>query len=44
MAESKMTQVMFDDTSINVSKEVDLVFSIAKTLRGTYKKSKHMRD
>lgn len=36
-----MTRVMFDDTSINVSKEVALVFSIANTLRGPYKSDKY---
>ena len=30
-----------DDTSINVSKEVDMVFSIANTLRGPYKSDKY---
>ncbi len=30
-----------DDTSINVSKEVDLVFSIANSLRGAYKPDKY---
>lgn len=41
MAPTKMTRVMFDDESINVSKEVDLVFSIANTLRGPYKSDKY---
>ncbi|MFL8711775.1 N-6 DNA methylase [Clostridioides sp. GD02377] len=41
MTDSKLAPVMFDDTSINVSKEVDLVFSIANTLRGTYKSDKY---
>jgi type I restriction enzyme M protein len=41
MASTKMTRVMFDDESINVSKEVDLVFSIANTLRGPYKSDKY---
>ena len=29
-----MTDVVMEDASINVSKEVDLVFSIANSLRG----------
>ena len=41
MTNKKFTQVMFDDTSIDVSKEVALVFSIANTLRGTYKSDKY---
>lgn len=41
MAPTKMTRVMFDDESINVSKEVDLVFSIANSLRGPYKSDKY---
>jgi len=39
MARARITEVMMDDTSINVSKEVDLVFSIANSLRGAYKLS-----
>lgn len=41
MTDKKVTKVMFDDTSINVGREVDLVFSIANTLRGTYKSDKY---
>lgn len=41
MADSKITKVMMDDTSLNVSKEVDMVFSIANTLRGPYKADKY---
>jgi type I restriction enzyme M protein len=41
MAKAKITDVMMDDTSINVSKEVDLVFSIANSLRGAYKPDKY---
>jgi type I restriction enzyme M protein len=41
ISQTKMTKVMFDDTSINVSKEVGLVFSIANTLRGSYKSDKY---
>jgi len=41
MAKARITEVMMDDTSINVSKEVDLVFSIANSLRGAYKSDKY---
>lgn len=41
MAKERITQVMMDDTSINVSREVDLVFSIANSLRGAYKSDKY---
>ncbi|MFT8313407.1 MAG: class I SAM-dependent DNA methyltransferase [Clostridium sp.] len=41
MADTKITKVMMDDASINVSKEVDMVFSIANTLRGPYKADKY---
>lgn len=41
MAKARITEVMLDDTSINVSKEVDLVFSIANSLRGPYKPDKY---
>lgn len=41
MAKARITDVMMDDTSINVSKEVDLVFSIANSLRGAYKSDKY---
>ena len=41
MAKARITEVMMDDTSINVSKEIDLVFSIANSLRGAYKSDKY---
>jgi len=41
MAKERITDVIMDDTSINVSKEVDLVFSIANSLRGAYKSDKY---
>ena len=41
MAKSMITEVMMDDTTLNVSKEVDLVFSIANSLRGAYKSDKY---
>ena len=41
MAVNKITQVMMDDTPIDASKEVDMVFSIANTLRGPYKPDKY---
>lgn len=41
MAKARITEVMLDDASINVSKEVDLVFSIANSLRGAYKSDKY---
>ncbi|KHF41479.1 type I restriction-modification system subunit M [Halalkalibacter okhensis] len=41
MATKNFTKVMFDETTMNVSKEVSLVFSIANTLRGTYKSEKY---
>ena len=34
-------KVMWDDTSINVSKEVAMVWSIANKLRGPYKPDKY---
>jgi type I restriction enzyme M protein len=37
----KKIEVMFDDTSINVSAEVDHIWSIANTLRGTYSPDKY---
>lgn len=37
MPEHKITQVMMDDTTIDASKEIAMVFSIANTLRGPYK-------
>lgn len=41
MAKARITEVMMDDSSINVSKEVELVFSIANSLRGAYKSDKY---
>lgn len=41
MAKSKITQVMMDDSTLNANKEVDMVFSIANTLRGPYKADKY---
>ena len=41
MEETKITQVMMDDSTLNVNKEVDMVFSIANTLRGPYKADKY---
>ncbi|GHV17263.1 hypothetical protein FACS18949_14220 [Clostridia bacterium] len=41
MAKARITEVMMDDSSINVSKEVDLVFSIDNSLRGAYKSDKY---
>ena len=37
MPEHKITQVMMDDKTIDASKEIAMVFSIANTLRGPYK-------
>lgn len=37
MQEHKITQVMMDDKTIDASKEIAMVFSIANTLRGPYK-------
>ena len=36
MRDKYFYEVMFDDTSIDVSKEVGLVWSIANSLRGAY--------
>jgi len=41
LAKARITEVMMDDASINVSKEIDLVFSIANSLRGAYKSDKY---
>lgn len=41
MAKSYNYEVMFDDTSIDVSKEVSLVWSIANSLRGAYTSDKY---
>ena len=34
IAKERITDVVMDDASINVSKEVDIAFSIANSLRG----------
>lgn len=41
MTEYLYDKIMMDDSSINVSKEVAHVWSIANTLRGTYKSDKY---
>ena len=41
MAKIYNYDVMFDDTSIDVSKEVALVWSIANSLRGAYTSDKY---
>jgi len=41
MAKKYNYEVMFDDTSIDVSKEVGLVWSIANSLRGAYTSDKY---
>lgn len=41
MSDIKITAVMMDDSTIDVKKEVDMVFSIANTLRGPYKPDKY---
>lgn len=41
MAKTYNYDVMFDDTSIDVSKEVSLVWSIANSLRGAYTSDKY---
>ena len=41
MREKYFYEVMFDDTSIDVSKEVGLVWSIANSLRGAYTSDKY---
>lgn len=41
MSDVKITAVMMDDSTIDVKKEVDMVFSIANTLRGPYKPDKY---
>lgn len=37
MRDKYFYEVMFDDTSIDVSKEVELVWSVANSLRGAYR-------
>lgn len=41
MAKAKITEVMMDDKTIDASKEIAMVFSIANTLRGPYKPDKY---
>ena len=41
MPDNKITQVMMDDSSIDASKEIAMVFSIANTLRGPYKPERY---
>lgn len=41
MAKTYNYEVMFDDASIDVSKEVALVWSIANSLRGAYTSDKY---
>jgi type I restriction enzyme M protein len=41
MAKRKKIEVMYDDVSIDVSAEVDHIWSIANTLRGTYSSDKY---
>ena len=41
MPDTRITSVMMDDNTLNVNKEVDMVFSIANTLRGPYKADKY---
>lgn len=38
---NKITKVMMDDSTLDVSKEVGMVFSIANTLRGPYRADKY---
>ncbi len=38
---NKITKVMMDDSTLDVSKEVGMVFSIASTLRGPYRADKY---
>ncbi len=41
MTDIDFTKVMMDDTTLDVSKEVAMVFSIANTLRGPYRADKY---
>lgn len=41
MAEHKITQVMMDDQTIDASKEISMVLSIANTLRGPYRAERY---
>lgn len=41
MPDKRFTQVMMDDSTIDAKKEIDMVFSIANTLRGPYKPERY---
>jgi type I restriction enzyme M protein len=41
MAKARFMEVIMDDTSVDASKEIDLVFSIANSLRGPYRSDKY---
>lgn len=41
MSETKITQVMMDDQTIDASKEINMVLSIANTLRGPYRAERY---
>lgn len=41
MKKNRITEVMMDDKTIDASKEIAMVFSIANTLRGPYKPDKY---
>ena len=41
MAETRITQVMMDDQTIDASKEIAMVLSIANTLRGPYRAERY---
>lgn len=41
MSDSRITQVMMDDRTIDASKEIDMVLSIANTLRGPYRADRY---
>lgn len=41
MATNKITEVMMDDKTVDASKEIAMVFSIANTLRGPYKPERY---
>lgn len=41
MPDNRFTQVMMDDSTIDAKKEIDMVFSIANTLRGPYKPERY---
>ena len=41
MAENQMMDVMWDDSPVDVSTEVNFIWSIANKLRGTYQSDKY---